>query len=528
MAKQKEKKNITLEEKLNNALVPSEEQPYEVPQNWCWVRLGYLVDIKGGKRLPKGHNLVNNKTSHPYIRVTDFDNYSIDITNIKYLTNETYDYIKNYTISCNDLYISIAGTIGKVGLIPEILDNANLTENAAKITSINNINKIYLLNILKSEDVQNQIKDSTVSTSQPKLALFRIEQLRLPLPPLPEQQRIVDLIERLFAKLDEAKEKVQTAIDSFELRKAAILHKAFTGKLTAKWREENGRPLSSFASQKPLPPTANALGADLKMCPHAGGEAGVEATIQQDAPPEFLKKIAGGAVSSLTEGVLTSSADQPYPIPETWQWVKLGKIGILERGRSKHRPRNDPKLFGGVYPFIQTGDISNAGMYIYEHKQTLSEIGLQQSKLFSKGTLCITIAANIGKVSILTYDCCFPDSVVGFTPNDNTSSEYIYYMMDNIQKELESSAPATAQKNFNLKRLNDVAIPLPPLPEQKEIVRILDTLLAKSDKAKELAENSLENIETLKKTILAKAFRGLLGTNRADEASSIELLKEVL
>ncbi|MBQ2593445.1 MAG: restriction endonuclease subunit S, partial [Candidatus Riflebacteria bacterium] len=269
------------------------------------------------------------------------------------------------------------------------------------------------------------------------------------------------------------------------------------------------------------------VGAHLKDCQNRS-DFGEDFRFKQDAPPEFLKKIAGGAVSSLTEGVLTNSADQPYPIPETWQWVKLGKIGILERGRSKHRPRNDPKLFGGVYPFIQTGDISNAGMYIYEHKQTLSEIGLQQSKLFSKGTLCITIAANIGKVSILTYDCCFPDSVVGFTPNDNTSSEYIYYMMDNIQKELESSAPATAQKNFNLKRLNDVAIPLPPLPEQKEIVRILDTLLAKSDKAKELAENALENIETLKKTILAKAFRGLLGTNRPDEASSLELLKQSL
>ena len=112
---------------------------------------------------------------------------------------------------------------------------------------------------------------------------------------------------------------------------------------------------------------------------------------------------------------------------ESWERLKLGEIGTLERGRSQHRPRNDPRLFGGPYPFIQTGDVASANVYIMEHHQTLSEFGMEQSRMFSAGTLCITIAANIGDVAILSYDCCFPDSVVGFSPSSRSISKFIYY-----------------------------------------------------------------------------------------------------
>ena len=207
---------------------------------------------------------------------------------------------------------------------------------------------------------------------------------------------------------------------------------------------------------------------------------------------------------------------------------KFGDLGVLERGRSKHRPRNDPKLFGGKYPFIQTGDVARSGMYVVEHSQTLSEIGMEQSRIFPKDTLCITIAANIGDVAILTYDCCFPDSVVGFTPNGLTSSKFIYFMMSTIQRELEANAPATAQKNINLKILNDLMINLPSMNEQKEILAVLENIFEKQQQAKAAAEAVLAQIDTMKKAILARAFRGELGTNDPAEEWAGELVKAEL
>lgn len=241
--------SLSPEEKLQQALVPAEEQPYPIPENWCWVTIGAIASVKGGKRIPKGNRLVEHKTEHPYIRVTDLDNRSIATEQVKYIDEETFKLIRNYTISTQDIYISIAGTIGKVGIIPDDLDGANLTENAAKITNMRGIEKNFLLWLLESEIAQSQMRDSTISTTQPKLALFRIENIKFPLSPLAEQQRIVDRIESLFAKLDEAKEKAQAVVDGFELRKSAILHKAFTGELTERWRKEHGVGLDSWETK---------------------------------------------------------------------------------------------------------------------------------------------------------------------------------------------------------------------------------------------------------------------------------------
>ena len=448
----KKKTALTIEERLQQALVSAEEQPYEVPENWVWVRLGSLADVKGGKRLPKGTTFSENITKHPYIRVTDFNAIGVSLEGLKYIDEDVYEKISRYTISSDDIYVSIAGSIGKVGIIPSCIDGANLTENAAKITNIKGINQKYLCLFLKSEFAQYQMQSATIATTQAKLALFRIESLTFPLPPLSEQQRIVERIEELFAKLDEAKERLQEVA----VRKAGILHKAFTGELTQQWRRENG-------------------------------------------------------VSD-----------------ESWEEKKLGEVGVLERGRSKHRPRNDERLFGGIYPFIQTGDVANADMFIEKHSQTLSDFGMQQSKLFAKNTICITIAANIGKVAILSYDSCFPDSVVGLTTDEKNSYKYVYYYLSTQQKELESKAPATAQKNINLKVLNDLDIPLPSLPEQHEIVRLIDDLLARERAAQQATEQALVSIDLMKKSILARAFRGELGTNKASEASALELLRQVL
>ena len=153
---------------------------------------------------------------------------------------------------------------------------------------------------------------------------------------------------------------------------------------------------------------------------------------------------------------------------------------------------------------------------------------MEQSRMFFAGTLCITIAANIGDVAILSYDCCFPDSIVGFTPNSRSVSKFIYYLMSILQQELEDNAPATAQKNINLKILNAIEMNVPTVKEQTEIVRILDNLLAKEQQAKEAAEAVLEQVDLIKKSILARAFRGELSTNDPAEESAVELVRNII
>ena len=140
-----------------------------------------------------------------------------------------------------------------------------------------------------------------------------------------------------------------------------------------------------------------------------------------------------------------------------WEIATLNKVGTIGRGVSKYRPRNASELFGGIYPFIQTGDVANSGNYIVDYHSTYSEFGLKQSKLWDKGTLCITIAANIAKTSILAFDSCFPDSIVGFISGERTNNMFIHYWFSYFQNILESQAPESAQKNINLKILTSLS-----------------------------------------------------------------------
>mgnify|MGYP004602754867 CR=1 FL=1 len=151
----------------------------------------------------------------------------------------------------------------------------------------------------------------------------------------------------------------------------------------------------------------------------------------------------------------------------------LPKLGEFGRGVSKHRPRNDPRLLDGQYPLIQTGDIANAGLYITSYNSTYSELGLQQSKMWNKGTLCITIAANIAKTAILEFDACFPDSVVGFVANERTNNIFIHYWFSFFQEMLESQAPESAQKNINLKILSELKVIVPEKEMQDEFAEFV-------------------------------------------------------
>lgn len=196
----------------------------------------------------------------------------------------------------------------------------------------------------------------------------------------------------------------------------------------------------------------------------------------------------------------------PVNNPKGWGLRKFSDVGTLDRGVSKHRPRNASVLLGGPYPLIQTGDVANSNGYIRSYKSTYSEVGLKQSKMWPAGTLCITIAANIAKTGILTYDACFPDSVVGFSPNDLSTTEYVQHWLGFLQKILEDRAPESAQKNINLEILRNLEIPLPPMDLQKKFTCYVKKILAIKD------EQTIINNEatTLFNSLIQRAFRGEL------------------
>jgi len=196
----------------------------------------------------------------------------------------------------------------------------------------------------------------------------------------------------------------------------------------------------------------------------------------------------------------------PVTNPKEWPTTTLGEVGTLDRGRSRHRPRNAPELLGGPYPLIQTGDVANADHYIRDYSQTYSEIGLAQSKMWPAGTLCITIAANIAKTAILDMDACFPDSVVGFAPGKDVRTEYVQYWLGFLQKAIEDRAPESAQKNINLAILRKLEMPLPPVGTQDEFVR----LLARSEKMKGQLRSADDASSHLFESLAQRAFRGEL------------------
>ena len=200
----------------------------------------------------------------------------------------------------------------------------------------------------------------------------------------------------------------------------------------------------------------------------------------------------------------------PFEIPENWVWCRLGDSGELKRGKSKHRPRNDERLFkGGEYPFIQTGDVarSKSNSYVIETiNGYYNDFGLAQSEMQPIGTLCITIAANIAECGFLGFDACAPDSIVCYNSLDKTTEKYAFYYLIDAREEIEKYAPATAQKNINLGILNSLLIPLPPLPEQQRIVTKLDELMSYCNELEASIKVSQQQNEQLLQQVLREAL----------------------
>jgi len=218
------------------------------------------------------------------------------------------------------------------------------------------------------------------------------------------------------------------------------------------------------------------------------------------------RRTALAKLDTLTQSIFLDMFGDPLSNSRSLPMNELVKLGTIERGVSKHRPRNAPELLGGPYPFVQTGDVANCDGYIRTYSATYSVKGLQQSKLWAAGTLCITIAANIAKTGILTFDACFPDSVVGFRAKDRATVEFVRIWLSFLQTWLEKRAPESAQKNINLEILRALQVPTPNIDLQSEFLCRVDDI----ERCKISMRRAIDECDALFSTLQQRAFRGEL------------------
>ena len=347
----------------------------------------------------------------------------------------------------DDILLSVRAPVGPTNLSPgRVCIGRGLT--AIRPSEILNLK--YLLHYFRYFEAQLQQKGT--GTTFKAITQDVIKNLEVPIPSLEEQERIVARIEELFSELDNGVETLRKTKQQLAVYRQAVLKQAFKGHFT---NHEN---------------------------------------LQIE-----LEWVSATESSKLPE------------IPSEWRYVALSKLGDLGRGKSKHRPRNDARLFeDGKYPFIQTRDVKAAKRYITEYNKMYGEFGLQQSKLWPQGTLCITIAANIAETAFLGIDACFPDSVVGFTPFEFVSSEYVKHFIESQKLRLWAFAPATAQKNINLDTLENLIIPYCSLNEQKSVVAEIESRMTICDNIEKTVDTALQQAEAMRQSILKQAFEGEL------------------
>lgn len=436
-------------------MVPESEQPYPVPKNWCWTYLGCVSDVVTGGTPSKKHPEYYGGM-FPFFKPTDLDLGRHVVEASEYLTDE--GKMVSRIIPEQSTAVCCIGSIGKCGFL-EVEGTTNQQINSA----IPKFNPLFLYYYCNTHYFNEELWSKASATTISIVNKSKMESCVFPLPPLPEQQRIVDCIESLFAKLDEAKQKAQDALDSFETRKAAILHKAFTGELTAQWRQEHDIGMESW-----------------------------ENTVLQDV----CEKIVCGKTPT---GSIQPSGEIPY----------LKVYNIVDNNIDfKSTPQFIPKE-------------------IHEGK-------LKSSILKPNDVVMNIVGPPLRKIAIIPDD--YPEwnmnqAIVRFRPGPSLQYRFLYYALVNpetLDDVISETKGVVGQANISVTQSRNLVIPLPSVSEQIEIVRILDDLLAKERRAKEAAEDVLEQIDLIRKAILARAFRGELGTNDPSEENAVELLKVIV
>lgn len=434
MAKKKQVE-LTIEEKLQNALVPKEEQPYKIPNNWCWTYVSNVMNIVMGQS-PKGIDTTQNISDIPLIGGAS------DMGNLYPIVNK---YTKKPTKLSkeNDVILSIRATLGR----PIFSDGVYCLGRGVAGVSSNYLSKEFIRYYYIC--FESVLYSNATGTTFLQVTGSVLNKMLIPLPPINEQQRIVNRIESLFTKLDKAKELIENTLAQFEQNKMAILHKAFTGELTAKWRKENNIDLSS--------------------------------------------------------------------------WKKCELKEVFKVVKDKYNPQTENQIVN----YIGLENIETSKGII--SKNNSSEVKSIKTKFKKDDVLYGKLRPYLNKHDVVNFDGICSTDILVFRFNDINTAKYINYYFNLpmfIQYAVENSSGINLPR-VSEKTISKYKISLPTIEEQQEIVNILDKLLAKYNKIKDL-EKQLEQIELLKKAILAKAFRGELGTNNPDEESAEVLLKEIL
>ena len=354
---------------------------------------------------------------------------------------------------CQDGDVLIVCDGARSGLVGRAI--AGVVGSTLALISADGCSNNYLFYFLQSLYVLLNTKQK--GTGTPHLNPDILKKAQLVVPSLPEQERIVAKIKELFSQLDAAVAELKSVKEKLVIYRQSVLKEAFEGKISS--RNKYDYVLDNQ-----------------------------------------FRKISSRELEKLS------------PIPEHWRYVYLSDLGELARGKSKHRPRNDSRLFeNGKYPFFQTGDVKSAQKELIECEKKYGDFGLAQSKLWPQGTLCITIAANIAETCFLGVDACFPDSIVGFTPNEAiVDKAYVRWFIEISKAQLWAFAPATAQKNINLTTLENLIVPYCSLKEQKIIVQDIEEKISVCNNIEQTVDTALQQAAALRQSILKQAFEGKL------------------
>ncbi|MDH5641850.1 MAG: restriction endonuclease subunit S, partial [Nitrospira sp.] len=424
-----------------------------MPSYWRWTTVGDISSVTGG--LTQNSKRDGLPVQLPYLRVANVYANELRLDQVFEIGVQEGE-LPRVLLEQGDLLV-VEGNgsldqIGRVAVWSGAIEPCLHQNHLIKIRFVPAAIGRFALYWLISSAGRGQITRVASSTSGlHTLSISKVQALKLPLAPLFEQQRIVEAIESYFTRLDDAVATLQRVERNLKRYRASVLKSAVEGRLVpteAALARQEGRDYE---------PASVLLERILTERRRRWSESGKKGKYQEPTPPDT-----------------TNLPD----LPEGWCWATMPQLGELNRGKSKHRPRNDPRLLNGPYPFIQTGDVRHSECYIETYENTYSDFGLAQSRLWPAGTLCITIAANIAETGILKFSACFPDSVVGFLQENQTLTRYVELFLRTARERLNQYAPATAQKNINLQVLSEVAVPLPPVAEQERIVNNIDQYMS--------------------------------------------------
>ena len=507
MAKNK-KVEISLEEKLEKALVPVEEQPYKIPDNWIWTRLGEISKLSGGSGFPEKYQGFLDKNI-PFYKVGSLknidDNFYIENSE-NYIDENILDKIKAKLFPKNTIIFAKIGEAIKLNRRAILKENSCIDNNLMALVSNSSCYFRYVYFWLKKEDLYKYSQATTV----PSIRQSTLEELKFPLSPLNEQKRIVEKLDFLFEKTKRAKEIIEEIKVDIENRKISILDRAFKGTLTSKWRNEN-----KTSDVKELLKTIN----DEKIKKWEEDCLQAEKDGNKKPKKPIIKEV---------KDMIVPADEQPYKLPDSWVWVKLGDIGKITSGGTP--TSNEKSYYGGDIIWITPADMSKqqSSPWFSNSSKKITNLGLQKSsaQLIEGNSVVYSSRAPIGYVNIVKDKFTTSQGCKSVTPIKN-SLMYIYYVLIERTEDIKYRASGTTFKEISALEFGKTLVPLPPLEEQQEIVRVLDEVLENENKVKELLELE-ERIDILEKSILHKAFKGELGTQNSSDESALNLLKSIL